>query len=241
MNHLLFHIWPKDTPAGQKCLRWHLRQLEKYLHLFDGQLAFAILTGDGLAPPDTVQKLLPRRAHIITRPNDPAFGEACTLPMLLAKTFSLAPEDSLFYAHTKGMSHLGTSVESPTRWWSLAMYEYLLATDARTLLAQHPFVGWLKYEGPHGMFPPWSTWHFAGNFWWARAAHLYRRAWWNVHPTPMGAEAFPSSLAGTEQAAARHTYPWNLLQRPDGLGVMYFVEFWREFGIPMGRDADSYD
>jgi len=240
MRHLLFHILPLDTPAGQNCVQWHLRQLQKCAHIFNGQWIFAIVTGPGLSPPEVVRNFLPPQAQIIVRPNDPEYGESCTLPMLLARAFTLDPDDVVFYAHTKGVTRLESPLESPSRWWALSMYRWLLSDPALRMLQSHPFVGWLKYEGQHGMFPPWSTWHYAGNFWWFRAAEIYRRAWWPVPPTRFGAESYPSMLVKTSEAACLHGLSSDMLLRPDGQARMYFFDFWRTFGIPMGPDADSY-
>ena len=241
MRHLLFHIWPLDTLAGRNCLKWHLRQLQKRAEAFDGQWIFAVVTGPGLVPVEEVVKLLPPHAQVIVRPNDANFGESCTLPMLLAKAFTLAEADTIFYAHTKGITHLGTVSEAPTRYWALGQYRWLLSEEALLLSQKHPFVGWLKYEGQHSMFPPCSTWHFGGNFWWFRPAEIYRLAWWIVFPTRFGAEAYPSTLVSTEKAACRHSFSGHTLVRPDGQGHMYFLDFWKRFGIPMGPDATSYE
>ncbi|HVT81916.1 MAG TPA: hypothetical protein VHM90_14815 [Phycisphaerae bacterium] len=222
-------------------MHWHLRQLQKHSHVFDGQWIFAIVTGPGLTSPDAVRPLLPPQAQVITRPNDPQLGETCTLPLLLAKAFTLQPDDAVFYAHAKGLSQLGRQSESPTRWWTLAMYRWLLGDEATAMLRDKPFVGWLKFQGSHYPLPWWSTWHYAGNFWWFRAADIYRKAWQQVHPSRFGAEAYPSSLATTEQAGSLHTLPKTKLITPGGLPRMYFFDFWQEFGIPMGPDADSYD
>jgi hypothetical protein len=240
MRHLLFHIYPLETPGGQKCLQWHLKQLQKSVALFDGQLIFAIVTGEGLLPPESVAKLLPSRAQILVRPNDPNFGESCTLPMLLAKAFTLEPSDVLFYAHSKGVTHVNKAQEAPTRWWSLSMYRWLFSEEALAKLATHSCAGWLKFDGPHDCFPPWSKWHYSGNFWWFRAADLYRQAWWLVPPTRFGAEAYPSTWASTEMAASLHSFPWRVLTRDDGLSHLYYRDFWEKLGIPQGPDADSY-
>jgi len=241
MRHLLYHIYPLDTQAGRKCVQWHLRQLQKYAAIFDGQLIFAIVTGIGLSPPESVARLLPATAQILIRPNNPDFGESCTLPMLLARAFTLGPSDLIFYAHTKGVTHVNSAQETPTRWWSLSMYRWLLSEETLGKFPAHSCVGWLKYEGQHDLFPRWSNWHYPGNFWWFRSADLYRQAWWLVPPTKFGAEAYPSTWAPTEKAACLYSFPWRELTRPDGLSHLYYFDFWKKLDIPKGPEADSYE
>ena len=109
-------------------------------------------------------------------PNHPELREVYTLPLLLARAFTLAPEDTVMYAHGKGVSWIGHEFETPTRWWSLAMYRYLFSAPAMNAATQFPVTGWLKFEGPPpGYFPAWSKWHYVGTFFWFRAVEIYRR------------------------------------------------------------------
>ena len=242
MRHLIFHILPVDTAAGRACWRWHLRQVHRHADLFDGRRVFAVATGLGLAPPDEVAALLPPRSTVLTAPNHPHLGETYTLPLLLARAFSVARGDAVMYAHAKGVTRVGHEWEAATRWWSLAMYRWLTDPAAVGLLDRFPTVGWLKHEGPVATFPDWSRWHYSGTFWWCRAAPLFTRDWWGVPPVRFGAEAYLSRLFPTERAAARVVLPNHLHQTPQGHGRLYTEPFWREqLGVPQGPDADSYD
>ena len=242
MRHLIYHIYPLDTSAGRRCWQWHLRQVNRYADRFDGQRLFAVVGGPGLAPAADVVPLLPPRSTLLALPNHTELGETYTLPLLLGRTYTVDPADTVFFAHAKGVTRVDHPWEATTRWWSLAMYRYLLDGRAATdLLERAPAVGWLKHEGRPTTFPEWSRWHYAGTFWWCRAAALFGRDWWSVLPVRFGAEAYLSRFFPTEQAASAFTLPGHLALTPQGWGRIYFEDFWRQIGIPVGPDADSYD
>jgi hypothetical protein len=242
VRHLIFHITPGETLPQQSCWKWHLRQLNHYAHLFDGQRIFAVVSGPGLLPADEVAPFLPERSRIISLPNHPQLRESYTLPLLLAHAYTVAPQDTVFYAHSQGITWMGREFESTKRWWSLAMYRWLFSQPALDASMQFPVVGWLKFEGRVIHFPPTSLWHYVGVFHWFRAAEVYMRPWWVVPPHRYGAEAYQSMLFKSEQAAApfRVTPETNFVPGTD-LSKIYTHEFWKEFGIPEGPDAESYD
>ena len=240
MRHLIYHIYPLDTPAGRSCWQWHLRQLNRYADVFDGQRLFAVVTGPGLAATDEVAPFLPSRAQVLSPPNHRQLGEAYTLPLLLGRAFTVAPEDTVFFAHAKGVTRVDDPYEPPTRWWSLSMYRWLLSQPALDALERFPTVGWLKHEGPVATFPAFSQWHFAGTFWWVRAARLFPRDWWTVFPERFGAEAYLSRFFTTQQAASLYTLPGQQHTNAQGIGRIYLEEFWKQIGLPQGPDAESY-
>ena len=241
MRHLIYHVYPVDTPAGRRCWQWHLRQVCHCAHRFDGQKLFAVVTGPGLVPPAEVGPYLPPGSIVVSPPNHPQLGEAYTLPLLLGRSFTVDPADTVFFAHAKGITRVGHEWEAPTRWWSLSMYRYLFSQAALDLLERVPAVGWLKHEGTAPAFPEWARWHYSGTFWWCRAAAVFGRDWWSVMPVRFGAEAYLTRFFPTEQAAAKYTMPAHMALTPQGWGTIYHEEFWRQVGIPTGPDADSYD
>jgi hypothetical protein len=245
MRHLIVHITPSDHPLIGRCWRWHLRQLNHYAPIFDGQRIFAVAMGPGLAPPEFVAQFLPPRSQILAVPNSESIRETYSLPLLLARAFTVASGDAVFYAHSKGTSWVGTRGEATTRWWSLAMYRWLLSPAAMNLLSTHPVVGWRKHEGrvlvPLSPFPDFCTWHYSGTFWWFNAQAVYTQPWWVIEPTRFGAEAYLSKIFRTESAACHHSFPAKQRLDPVAGDAIYTMPFWKSMGIPAGADAESYD
>ena len=241
MRHLIFHLTPIASPAARACWAWHLRQLNHYADVFDGQRLFAVAAGPGLLPAEEVASLLPPRSQVISLPNHPELREAYTLPMLLARAFSVAPDDLVFYAHSKGTSWVGTELETTTRWWSLAMYRWLTSGPAIDQLQQFPTVGWLKFQGQTSMFPAWSKWHYPGTFWWFRAAHVFGRDWWSVFPGRYGAEAYLGTFFEDAAAASLYNIPAGSYFTANGLAAPYTRELWAQIPALTGPDAESYD
>jgi hypothetical protein len=245
VRHLIYHITPHADALKRRCWLWHLRQLQHYAPIFDGQRIFAVATGAGLVAPDVVAQFLPPRSQIIAFSNSELLRETFSLPLLLARAYTVAPSDAVFYAHTKGMTWPGTPAEATTRWWSLAMYRWLLSPAGMNLLHTFPVVGWRKHEGsvlqPPLGFPEFSTWHYAGTFWWFNAAALYAKPWWCVEPTRFGAEVFLSRFFPTAEAACHHSFGAGERLDADGDDAIYKPALWRTLGIPTGSDAESYD
>jgi hypothetical protein len=242
LRHLIFHITPQETALGQKCWKWHLRQINHYAHFLDGQRIFAIATGPGLLPADQVAPFLPPRSQIISVPNNNELRETYTLPLLLARAFTVEPDDTVLYAHSKGMTWMGHQFEATTRWWSLAMYRHLFSAAALENSRKFPFTGWLKYEGRAPAFPAYSKWHLVGTFWWFKATEIYRRMWWNIYPAKFGAEAYPSGFCESQYVSAPYQIPADQHFTPGtDVARIYSLDFWKQIGIPTGPDADSYD
>jgi hypothetical protein len=241
LRHLLFHLTPMDTPGGQSCWKWHLRQLNHYAPMFDGQILIAVVSGPGMMPAEQVAPFLPPRAQLISLPNHPQLRESYTLPLLLARAYTVDPADTVFYAHSQGITWMGKKFEHTKRWWSLTMYRWLLSAQAMDLLKTHPIVGWLKYEGTVSHFPPHSKWHYAGVFCWFRAAEVYLRPWWAVTPATYGAEAYLSGLFPSQAAASLYRMTPEQYLAIEGDACPYRPEFWSQIGIPTGPDADSYE
>jgi len=197
-----------------------------------------------MLPPEQVAPFLPERSQILSMPNHPQLRESYTLPLLLARAYTLAPDDTVFFAHGQGITWMGTDFEVTKRWWCLAMYRYLLSQPAMDASLVYPVVGWLKYEGhvPANLpFVPQSAWHYVGVCHWFRAREVYLRPWWIVPPQRYGAEAYQSLLFRSEQASSLLKITPAEHFEPNGVAKIYYRHFWEKIGIPAGPDADSYD
>ena len=192
---------------------------------------------------EQIAPLLPARSQILAVPNHPELREVYTFPLLLAKTFTLSPDDQIFYAHGKGVSWAGREHETGIRWWSLAMYRWLLGIEGLDASRKAAVVGWLKYEGrvPYADFPAWSLWHYVGTFFWFRAADVYRRPWWAIQPMRYGAEAYLSGLFESQHAMSKYRITPDQHFGPGGTAHIYLRPFWEKIGIPTGPDAESYE
>jgi len=166
------HVWRKGVDALRR--RWHL---------FTGRKIFAVATGQfvteqgtrkllALDSLDTVRAYLPPDAEVIDVPNDPSRWELAAWPKLWAFLPNVHPDDVVLYAHAKGATRPGDSTAH--RWADLL---YSLSLDywshTESLLHSHTLVGPLKrtvkaFGAPNQD----STWHFSGNFWWARVGPL---------------------------------------------------------------------
>jgi len=231
VQSLIFHLTPLSGPA-ESCWRWHLRLLNKYADVFDGQRIFAIATGSGMIPESVVLPLLPPRSRAYTVPNNPNTRETESLPMLLEKARSESPGDMVFYAHSKGLYWVSTPMEAPTRWWSLAMYRWLLGTPHEVKKC----LGWRRHDGTVTTFPDFSRWHYQGTFFWFNAKELYACNWRQVDKSRYGTEAYLSRFFGREDAACHHCFAGGGY----GIDPVYSHDFWKRFGIPEGAEADGY-
>jgi hypothetical protein len=99
----------------------------------------------------------------------------------------------------------------------------------------------MKYEGLAPSFPTFSAWHYCGTYFWFRAAEVYKRAWWWIHPSKYGAEAYASGLFPTAAAACKFRITPENYFLPNGVSRLYDADFWNQIGIPTGPDADSYE
>lgn len=187
---LLFHISPTAD------WRWHIPELEKRFHLFDGLRIAAISSGPHMDSSDAVIREVSHLFNgIVVIPNDEVLRETRTLKPLL-ELFNHLNEDAdsiLFYAHTKGITRGG---DPAVRLWTELMYYHNLdrIEAVERVLKVFPVCGAFRRLGQFGNFPPESLWHYSGTFWWARTTDLFERDWRNVPQTRYGAEAYLSML-----------------------------------------------
>lgn len=215
IRNLIYHICPLKSNDGW---RDNIRELRERLSIFNGKKIIGIARGDGLHPPEVVQRELPGCEFFIL-PNCSELREVVTfLPLLL----SVANEDyreATFYGHTKGNS---TDGDKAGAWlWTLAMYRHLLdfPDEVMTDLETHDAVGTHQMIW-HGGPPPFPSglrhcgWMFAGTFFWFRHDAVFTLPNWRQVPVDRyGAEAWLGGLLPPERCKSRFQ-PWPLHQYP---------------------------
>jgi len=190
--NLIYHVAPFVASGGRQppvsIWRANLRQLARRWHIFNGRRVIAIATGDGLEPPEEVERELELRiADCGSRmgsdtqfprvPNDPALREAASFPQLLAAVAELPfaerkETEATFYAHAKGVATIGDA--EGVMYWRNLMYHALLDDPERIkdALTRYAVVGTHRKTRavvyPDGVTN--SAWHFAGSFFWFRTA-----------------------------------------------------------------------
>jgi hypothetical protein len=133
-------------------------------------------------------------------PNNPDRREVATFLPLLGRVFTRDPSEATFYAHAKGVTKPTNPGVSVHRWTQI-MYETCLDywPLVERLLNSFPVVGSFKKVGA-GFAPSASRWHYSGNFWWARNADLFGRAWRQVDQLWWGTESYLGVHFAPEEA-----------------------------------------
>lgn len=165
---LLYHFCP--WLGRPRMIDFHVRQLSRYLHLFD-KVRINIATGEGMERPEVIEERL--RPFIRTEdavffhvPND-GYGE-CTafFKHLLPE---VGPDENVCYGHTKGA--MLTKNKAFGRAWAELLYANTMgkSREAIECLKKNPCVGpFLRVRPSRG-----AKWHFSGNFFWFRNLHRY--------------------------------------------------------------------
>ncbi len=213
--NLVYHVAPIQHP--DEVWQWNVRQLLKRIHHFNGRKIVTIVTSTtGWAmdsPKEVVEAFAGHDVEFRFAPNDPILREAPHFLPVMREIASTNPSEAVFYAHSKGVSHLDQRV---VRTWTNAMYHHNLdrIDEVRDLLRRWPCLGIAKrygyFEnislGPLGRntkraVPAWQDWHFAGTFWWARHDRLFSNPDWERIPLhPYVVEGYLANFFKSEEA-----------------------------------------
>jgi hypothetical protein len=201
---LLYHVYPLEMMMTQQQQQRHLpavwrRRLAAVLSridLFNGARVIAVATGPGTAHTQDVRKMAePFGCEVIHVPNDPDLREAKTLPVLLARAYSLEPDRALFFAHAKGVTRPYDAGNTCHAWAEL-LEETLLDywPVVAGVLARYPLAGSCKKVGPGCFDGSASAWHYSGSFFWCRSRELFSRPDWKARIDRhwWGVETYPS-------------------------------------------------
>lgn len=230
--NLIYQVTPLRHP--ERVWQWNVGQLLQRLERFNGRRIITIVTGPGeraMDPPEAVVEAFAGHAvEFRIAQNDARRGEAPHFLAAMREIASPDPSEAVFYAHTKGVSHLDQRVVRP---WTAAMYHHNLdrLDDALWLLRRCSCAGIAKrygyfdhlfLNGPPSewTFPkrPWHRWHYAGNFWWVRHDRLFSRPDWDRLPLHLYAvEGYLANFFTSDEAACLAL---------DGIGEPYDPQTW---------------
>lgn len=187
-RNLLYHI----TPMG--AYRWNIAQLQKRLHIFDGQCFIAVAQGKGFDPIEKVRRMFPSHVMLFPVPNDKELRETASFPLLLDQIEKTSSDDITFYGHTKGVTH---GSDPAVKLWTEALY-YLnldLIKQVEELFQKQDasMVGSLVRHGVFEHMPAKSKWHYSGTFFWFKNDKLFaKKNWKEVPKLKYGVEGWPS-------------------------------------------------
>lgn len=226
VRNLMMYLYPIRQ---HEVWRWNIEQIRRRLPLFNGKRIITVATDHATNTADEAQEAFgdERIDKWIIERNDPARWEMLGLPRMLSYCHSCDPNEITFYCHGKGVqgpAHVSDPhfLEQPRAKWATTMYESCLdyMPLVEKALESHTFAGSFKRKMNHGVKPFWSTWHFAGTFYWFRNAKLFSNPKWAVFDKSWyGAETYPGQLVGWYQAA-------NLFG--EHAPIQYTVESWRD-------------
>jgi hypothetical protein len=197
-RNVLYHMGPF---SGNGMWRRNVQELVKRIGMFNGRRVMAIVTGDGLDPPEAVREAMAGHDfEFIEMPNESRLREVVSFIPLLKTVESLDKNSVTFYAHSKGVTRpvdSGTTVHA----WTDIMYATCLDywPVVERMLASYPIVGSFKKLG-HGFQGSDSNWHYSGTYYWLRHSGVFGRKWQLVDQQWWGTESWPGVQFKPEEA-----------------------------------------
>jgi hypothetical protein len=210
MRHLLYHLLPA---RGNGRWQQNLKQLRKYIHLFDGVKVVAIMCEtdtrynlhcDGVNPghpripltfdpPEAVERELEGLGcEFIRLPNDPNLREVLSHEALFSRLAEVyKPGDVALWAHCKGVTY---SPGHMAGLWAQTMAEAMLGywPVVSEVLETYPVAGCFKKYGHFWKKRTSSRWMYSGSWFWFRCEDLFTRDWKHVDRFWSGIEAYPA-------------------------------------------------
>lgn len=222
-RNLIFYLYPRKGSIWS----WHIDQLLKYKHVFNGRRIVTISIDNVTDYTSTIlQRLKPLEAEFSFVQNDSYLGETRHLVGNLAKVSSLNEDEATFYAHAKGVTHGGRFLQAVMMWCE-AMYTLNLGSvpAIERALSLYSAAGCFRHFLRHGG----AQWCYGGSFYWLKHSTLFSRKWWDIEPSKYGTEGYPG----------RHL-KWGEMARftPDDVGPTWlygggvtqgYIEQWKGF------------
>jgi len=152
--------------------------------------------------------------------HEPKLRETAALVPLLERLESRSPNEAIFRAHAKGVTHPVNPGVSVTRWTEI-LYETALDywPLAQRQLEDFGCTGSFKKVGSYFGTP--SAFHYSGSFYWLRSADLFARDWRRVDLTWYGVEPYPGQQFRPEEAGC-------LFWEQGGVLDLYNVAYFRD-------------
>ncbi len=121
-----------------------------------------------------------------------------TFPAAIRQIANENPNEAVFYAHAKGVSHAGASLTA-AKIWTATMMKFLLGNREKVIdkLGRYSAVG--SFKESNGAFN--TNWHFSGTFFAMRHDKVFTRPQWsNFPPHRYFIEFFPSTHVPAHEA-----------------------------------------
>ena len=190
-RNLLFYMYP----VASGYWKWHRKQLENRLPLFNGRKVMAVAQGKSLQPIELVAETFPE-FELIKVESNPDLREVAAFEDLFS---AIEKETGItLFAHSKGVTR---SPLSSCKRWTEILYETLCDYPkiVEETLSKYPVAGSFKKIG--WAFPESnSNWHYSGSFFWFRNKDFYSRNWKVIDKFWAGIEAYPSLHFAIEEA-----------------------------------------
>lgn len=200
IRHLLFHVYPV---RGNGVWQRNVAEMLKRIKLFNGRRSVAVMTGEGLDPPEAVRDAFDGQvSDLLKIPNDPSLREVISLVPLLETIETTDPEHCFFYAHAKGVTRpSGASVH---RWADIlreSNLDFWPIVEER--LTRFAAAGSFKKVGYWFDGDSASSWHYSGSYWWGRCDQVFSRPWRHACEQKWwGVESYPSMLFEAQEVGA---------------------------------------
>jgi hypothetical protein len=199
VHHLIFHIYPKL--GAEWNWHWHIEQIRKHAHLFNGKICIGIGVDKGTATAEEVQKLMEGIPvdHWVIAQNTKRMAETATHVRMLEHLQTDDRNALIFRYHTKGVTHQRHSMEQK---WAALMWEVNMdLISVHDALQSHLTCGAMRSQKPLVKRPGSGNFFFAGSAYWMRAKEVFERDWRSTEPDRWWVEYVPAHLFQMHESA----------------------------------------
>ena len=159
---------------------YHLDQLRKSIHLFNGKKVCCVAIDDNTVHEEYYPQIAELFDEVYVERNNPRRREGVGFIPTLKRLRSHDQNRVICFAHAKGQQH--HTKESPIiREWSDAMYETVVRNWKNVEVAfekGYPVAGSFKCIGNFRTTA--FRWHYSGTFFWARSSMLFSNDRWQT-------------------------------------------------------------
>ncbi len=203
MNHLLYNVYPI---ASNRIWEDNLTELFKYIHIFNGQVRFAIKIDEKTIKQSANTWFNYFYSHHRTNKldiwfssNNAQLGETNHFRENLTELIKY--DGNLFYAHTKGVRHdkEPSKFQKNIELWRNTMYKECLSNpkEIDKILSTYACAGAYKTTGIWSHLPAWI---YNGNFWWVNLEKLRQKDWITIKQDRYGVEGYLGNIFKYDEA-----------------------------------------
>jgi len=260
LRNLVYNCAPLES--GAEVWRDNLRWLRRYMDAFNNRRLMVVRTGEGLESADAVKaEFGVRDVEYIELPNHPGQHEAAGFIDILSMLKSSNPDEAIFYAHDKGVTHPQRREEIESypcesfehhmialRQLRNRMYHECLHDVGKieSILTKYAACGsfWGKPSekmlgsmSSVGLPVPENVWMFSGSFYWVNSARLFSHPnWTHVVPHRIGPEIYLAGMFSRQEVFELLPLPTHFRLTWDVIGN-YSCETCGEFNTIVSKRA----